>query len=152
MQRSIAFSDKLSIYFRTAPRVIGETVFLFSLYWLISLSPTIENIAGSLLLLSVGGYFIYRKVRVSRKASSVLRTGIKTEAVLAWIIDTNTEHNSRIVKEYLFEYQVGGDKYSYEYRSAYKRHLKIGDRMPIFYLPENPKESFIPKLYNIYIR
>ncbi len=150
--RKIPASDKFSIYFGTAPMLLGEVFIIVGIVGLFDSGLNIERFAGASIFFLIGGFFVFRKMRVLLKGISVLENGKRTEAVLSWIIDTNTQHNKRIVKEYLFEYHVDGTKYSYEYRSAYKRHLRIGDRMPLFYLPDNPSNSFIPKLYNVYIQ
>lgn len=151
MKRQISLTDPFLIYFGTAPFLLGEVFFIVGLIFLTVSDLNTENVLGTIIFLSVGGFFVLRKVKVLQNGIAVLRSGTKVESVLFMINNTNIRQNGRGVKEYLFEYEVGGKRYTYKYHSAYKRNLNVGDRMSLYYLPFEPEKSIIPKLYNIYI-
>ncbi|MDW3196337.1 MAG: hypothetical protein R8G66_28445 [Cytophagales bacterium] len=113
--------------------------------------PKTEGLLA-LILLAIGGFFVNRKVRMVKNGSYILRYGMKTEAEITRISNTNLEHNNRTVKEYIFQYVANGRTHHYEYRSAFRRYLKEGDSMAIFYLEDDPKMAFIPRLYNLRIK
>ena len=110
--------------------------------------PGIEAFFG-LIVLSVGAFIVYHKYQTVKRGSYVLTYGVKSEAIVTDITNTNWRHNNRRVKEYNFQFEANGRKFNHGYRSAFKRHLRVGSKLTIFYIEENPKLAFIPKLYNL---
>ena len=143
--------QKLTIYFSTAPFLIGEGFLILGVVIPILAYPKTEGLFA-LILLGAGAFFLNRKVRTVKYGSYVLRNGIKTEAEISHIMKTNIEHNNRTVKEYTFQYEANGRKHYYKFHSAFKRQLQIRDKMTIFYLEDDPQMSFIPRLYNLRVK
>ena len=130
--------------------MLGEAFSLAGIAIPIIVFPRIEGLMG-LVFIGVGAFFINRKINTMKTGLAVLRHGLKTTAEITNIENTNIEHNDRRVKEYNFQYEANGKLFNYQYQSAYKRHLEVGDKMTLFYLENNPKISFIPQLYNLRI-
>ena len=149
--RHITKSQKRKIYFNTPPFFIGEGFCLEGALIPIIGYPEFESFLG-LIFLAVGIFFVKRKLQTMKTGFHVLRHGVKTEAILTTISNTNLQHNNRIVKEYNFQYEANGKRLNYKYQSAYRRHLQVGNKMTLFFIEDNPKLSFIPKLYNLDIK
>jgi len=49
------------------------------------------------------------------------------------------------------EYFVDQKRLTFDFHSANKKSLNVGDEFEVYYLPNQPKVSFAPKLYNIRI-
>jgi hypothetical protein len=152
MPRKLSFLNCLYIYFSTAPFIFGEMFLIFGVSTLLHINQDSENLTIGILLVIVGLYFTYRKVRVLRRAIITIKNGKKVTANLSFILNSTFLHNSRVVKNYFFNYKVDDKIYTYDYSSAYKRHLKTGDKMELYYLPTNPEYSFIPELYNVELK
>lgn len=148
--RNITRWQQFKIYFNTAPFIIGEGFCLGSIFLPIA---TFSHPAGlmAIIFALVGGFFVRRKLQNMHFGAYVLQHGLKTEAEVTQISNTSISHNERTVKEYHFQYIGNGKRFSLEYQSAYKRHLKLGSKMTLFYLEDDPSSSFIPELYNIKI-
>ena len=151
MTRRVTFLNILYIYFSTTPFIFGELSLIFGITALTTDKFNSENLVLGIVLTSIGLFFTVKKFRVLKRGVETIKFGDKTTSTLAWIIDSNYRHNQRVVKTYIFNYYVGNDKFTYEYSSAYKRHLETGVIMDIYYLPSNPTYSFIPELYNVTI-
>lgn len=152
MTRRITFLNILYIYFNTAPFIFGELSLIFGITALTADKFNTENLVLGIVLTSIGLYFTFKKFRVLKRAMETIKFGDKTTSTLAWIIDSNYRHNQRVVKTYIFNYHVNNNTFTYEFSSAYKRHLNTGMRMDIYYLPSNPQYSFIPELYNAEVK
>ncbi|RUA33554.1 MAG: hypothetical protein DSY77_09730 [Bacteroidetes bacterium] len=152
MPRKLSILNYLKIYFSTAPFIFGELFLIFGFTALSNADQRTENIVIGILFLLVGLYFTYRKVKVLRRAIITIKNGKKVIANLSFILNSNIIHNSRVVKNYFFNYKIDDKIYTYDYSSAYKRHLKTGDIMELYYLPSNPEFSFIPELYNVELK
>ena len=152
MPRKLSLINYLKIYFSTAPFIFGELLLIFGFTALSNANQKTENIVIGILFLLVGLYFTYRKVRVIRRAIITIKYGKMVIANLSYILNSTYRHNSRVVKNYFFNYKVGDKIYTYDYSSAYRRHLKTGDKMELYYLPSDPEYSFIPELYNVELK
>jgi hypothetical protein len=146
--RHISNSDKAAIYFNTAPLIIGEGFCIVGILLPIFSFPNLEAFSG-LLFLGIGIFLIRRKLNTMKFGLYVLTHGVKSQAEITHISSTNFQHNGRTVKEYNFQFEADGKKFNYQYQSANKRHLQIGNKLTIYYIKNNPKSSFIPSLYNI---
>ncbi|UII33983.1 hypothetical protein LVD17_09170 [Fulvivirga ulvae] len=146
--RQITNSQKLTIYLNTAPFLLGEGFCIGGVLIPVIAFPSIEAFLG-LVFLAIGVFIVYRKYQTVKRGTFVLTYGVKSEAVVTDITNTNWKHNKRRVKEYNFQFEANGRKFNHEYRSAFQRHLRAGSKMYIFYIQENPKLVFIPKLYNL---
>lgn len=149
MPGNLSFLNYLYIYFSTAPFIFGEVLMIFGFTALLNANQKTENITIGILFILVGLYFTYRKVSVIRRAIKTVKYGKKVTAKLSYILNSTFIHNSRVVKNYFFNYKVGDKIYTYDYSSAYRRHLKTGDKMELYYLPSDPEYSLIPELYNV---
>lgn len=81
----------------------------------------------------------------------ILTHGVKAQAEITHISNTDFQHNGRTVKEYNFQFEADGKKFNYQYQSAYNRNLQTGDKLTIFYIKNDPNASFIPSLYKLNI-
>ncbi len=152
MPRKLSFLNCLKIYFSTAPFIFGEVLLIFGFTGISNANQKTENIAVGILLTLVGLYFTYRKVSVLRRAIITIKSGKKVTANLSYILNSTFIHNSRVVKNHFFNYKIDDKIYTYDYCSAYKRHLKTADKMELYYLPSDPEYAFIPELYNVEIK
>ena len=148
--RALTNSQKLTIYFTTAPMFVSEAFLIGGIILPIATYPQVEGLFG-LVFLMIGGFLIKRKLKSLLVGVRVLQNGIKTKARIINITNTSWTHNKRVVKKYEFQYEVNGRMHNYQHRSAYKRELETGDEMTIFYLKESPNDSFIPSLYSLNI-
>lgn len=130
--------------------MIGEMFCLGGMVIPIFFYPKPEALGG-LLFSGIGIFFILRKLNTMKFGLYVLTHGVKTLAEITHISNTNFQHNDRTVKEYNFQFEADRKKFNYQYQSAYKRHLQIGDKLTIFYIQNDPKACFIPSLYNLNI-
>lgn len=146
--RKVTKSDRTTIYLNTAPFFLGEAFclggFIIPFFALIDLRAL-----GGFLFLAIGIYLVKRKVDTAKLGSYILKNGEKSVAEITNINNTEITHNSRTVKEYTFRFVANDKMFSYEYQSAFKGHLQIGQQMTIFYIASNPKLCFIPNLYNL---
>jgi len=147
VEKSLSFADKMKIYFRTVPFIVGEVLLIVGLVVLMQ-SQGIELVVG-LVLMAVGGYLVWRKVSMLSLAKNLVATGCKTKAKLVDIMDTSVRHNQRTVKKYFFEYFINGQKRTFLKKSAYLRPLKLGDELIIFCSKTNIEETFVPLFYSI---
>lgn len=145
--RRVSTYDLSKIYFNTAPSLLGELFTVIGLFVFIYFYPFNELFVG-LGFLIVGLYFIRKKITSMNVGRKVLSTGTQATAEITDIQKTNTKSNSRRVKDYIFEYAVGDEKFEYHFKSASHRGLQIGNRFTIFYLPTDPKTAIIPELYS----
>jgi hypothetical protein len=152
MTTKLSLINCLKIYFSTAPFIFGEVLLIFGFTALSNANQKTENIVVGILFLLVGLYFSYRKVSVLRRAIKTIKYGKKVKANLSYILNSTYRHNSRVVKNYFFNYKVDDKIFTYDYSSAYRRHLKTGDKMELYYLPSDSEYSFIPELYNVEIK
>ncbi|MBL3656259.1 DUF3592 domain-containing protein [Fulvivirga sediminis] len=143
-------TQKLKIYFHEPPYIIGEMFLLGGVVMifagLILLEP---KCLGSFIFISLAVFFLDRKIKTMKRGCLVLENGHKTIARVISITNTSLEHNSRVVKEYNFRYEADGKSFLTEYRSAYKRYLRVGYKVTLYYLPGNPKCVFIPEFYGL---
>lgn len=148
--RHITNWQKFLIYFNTTPFIIGEG---FSICGMVIPFVTYPNPIGFLGLILTGGgiFLVKRKVDNMKFGVYVLTHGLKTEAEITRIDETNWSHNSRTVKEYNFQYMANAKLLNHQSQSAYKRHFQIGTKIPLFYVEDDPTLCFIPKLYNLNI-
>jgi hypothetical protein len=152
MPRELSFYNRLKIYFSIAPFIFGEVALIFGISALIHVEGSSENLVIGIILLIVGFYFTYRKVKTIIRGIKIIRYGHSGTANLSYILNSSFVHNSRVVKNYFFNYKVDDKIYTYDFSSAYRRHLETGDKMEIYYLPSNPEYAFIPELYNVKIK
>ena len=150
MQR-ISTSDLSKIYFNTAPSLLGELFTAIGLFIFIYSYP-LNGIFVGLGFLVIGLYFVQKKIVSMNVGRKALTTGTRTTAKITDIQRTNTRSNSRRVKDYKFEYEVGDEEFEYHFKSAKHRELEIGNRFAIFYMPNDPKTAIIPELYSLEIR
>ena len=148
--RHITNSQKLSIYFYTPPIFIAEGFFIGGLVIPFVAYPIPQGFFG-LLFLAVGAFFINRKIQTMKTGFYVLKHGMKTEAEITNITNTNWQHNDREIKEYNFQFDVDGRLYNYTYQSASKPYFQVGNKMTLFYIKDDPELCFIPRLYKLNI-
>ena len=148
MNRALTIKQKFKVYANTAPAMIPE-VFTIIGFVIPLLAQGEPGAYFAIIFFLIGGYFLGKKIRTVRTATRVLQSGTTTNARIVDIRDTNTKHNKRTVKAYTFEFSEGEDIYTYEYRSAHKPELQMGDELEIYYLRKNPDDAFIPSLYSL---
>lgn len=137
----------MKLYYYTSPHIIGEVLMLVSLM-LFFIFPTPDRFIG---LLPLGGgiglhVYKYQKIRFNYY---VLTNGVMTYGEIVNIQHTELTHNDRPVMEYRIRFIAGDRPFHHEFQSANQKHLQMGSKVKICYLPNDPTLAFSPSLYRI---
>lgn len=114
----ISRSQKLTIYFKTAPYLIGEMLVFMGIVLPFATFPKNEGFFGIILFLG-GVFLVERKIKNMNKGSKLLQSGERTTAKIVLIENTNFTHNRRRAMRYHFEYKVDERSFYYKFRSAF---------------------------------
>lgn len=153
--RKFSWFHILVVYLKKAPLFIGE-IFILLIPFALALalnngSIKKDELLGLAMVLpfaGIGSYIVFKKVKTAANAYKSLKHGIEGVATLVNIESTSVKHNRNRVYAYTFSYDLSGRPYEYVFKSAYHRALEVSSQpFKIYFLPENPKVCFIPKLY-----
>ncbi|MEL7147226.1 MAG: hypothetical protein AAFO69_12710 [Bacteroidota bacterium] len=147
-QHVITSSQKINYYFNIVPGVIPEIFLFLSIFSIFGLLPRGE-VFIPVFFIVICLFFISRKIKTYQRGLHIWTRGLKTSAkIIRWEKPTANSQPGA-VHEYWMQYEADGKVFNHLEHKIYPAGLYEGSITTLFYLPDQPKNVFVPYFHGV---